>query len=82
MSVTPLRPNVRYYCSDCDEHFHEHERAKHEKCCPHTFCTGCGRAMAPHEDNCPMCGAPHPHPTVDDPDQTDAARTGANSNEH
>lgn len=68
-NVKPLRPHVRYWCSDCEEHYHEHERAKHKSCCPHTFCTGCGRAFSPGDDDCPMCGTPQPIDTAQDPPQ-------------
>jgi uncharacterized OB-fold protein len=60
MNVVPMRPNVRYYCSACDEHFHEHERVKHEHCIVHTYCAGCGRAFAPGDDDCPSCGTKQP----------------------
>lgn len=62
MTVIPLHPDVRYYCSACDEHYHPHERAKHEHCIKHEFCTGCGRAFAPGDDDCPMCGSSKPPP--------------------
>lgn len=55
MSVTPLRPHVRFYCSECDVHFHEHEREQHENCAVFENCENCGRQYSPGEDECPMC---------------------------
>ena len=60
MTVVPLHPNVRYYCSVCDKHFYEYERDEHEACAVFSFCKGCGRAYSAGEDSCPMCGTVNP----------------------
>lgn len=59
MSVSPLRPNVRYYCSACEKHFHEHEVQTHEQCVKHVWCQGCGVSLREWEldDPCSICGA-------------------------
>lgn len=59
MTVVPLHPDVRYYCSGCEQHFYEHERDQHENCLKVSFCKGCDRQIQPHEDPCPVCGTPH-----------------------
>lgn len=56
MSVVPMYPQARFYCSDCDEHFYEYERERHQDCCKSEHCAGCGRALQPGDDDCPMCG--------------------------
>lgn len=56
MSVVPLRPDVRFYCSDCDLHFYDHERAQHEKCSEMACCTSCGRSFQPGDEQCAARG--------------------------
>lgn len=59
MSVVPIRRNVRYYCSDCDTHFFDHERQKHSDCCKATYCARCGAPFSAGDaDECQMCGGP------------------------
>lgn len=57
MNVIPLRPHVRYFCSACDQQYHQHESPDHRDCIDCPFCPGCGRAFAPGDADCPACGS-------------------------
>lgn len=58
MSVVPLFSEARFYCSDCNELYYEHQQEKHAKCCRAFWCAGCGRAFSPGDEECQMCGGP------------------------
>lgn len=61
MNVVPMFPDSRFYCSDCEVHFYDFERHKHEKCCPQIYCPGCQFALQPGDaDQCQRCGAALP----------------------
>ena len=64
MTVTPIHPQVRFYCSDCDVRYFEHQRPEHLACDKTEFCPDCDRAFGLGDTSCPVCGTARPRSAV------------------